>query len=99
MKDHSSTLFVRLRHETLKEIISTEKTHVQGLEIVKKFFLDPLRESKLLSEDVIRSIFLNIEEVLNFNSSLLAQLQERISSSDGKLLVGDIFIEKVTNEI
>jgi hypothetical protein len=98
VKDHSSTLFVRLRHETLKEIIATEKTHIHGLEIVKKYFLDPLRESKRLPEDVIQSIFMNIEEVLQFNTSLLVQLQERIASSDGKMMVGDIFIEKVNQQ-
>jgi hypothetical protein len=63
-KDHSSSLYLRLRFETVREMYVSEKSHVLGLETIKKTFLDPLRASGLLTEDSIRGVSMTTFETV-----------------------------------
>ncbi|KAG9288300.1 hypothetical protein G9A89_021331 [Geosiphon pyriformis] len=97
----------RKREAAVKEIITTERTYVDGLRKVVNVFLIPLRENyhKATSKNVILStkpmasleditaLFGNIEQLLSLHEQLLKQLEERYSNWSPNELISDIFLQ------
>ncbi len=66
------------------QILSTERVYVANLEFLVREVLNPLRASvdssnPILTENEIRTIFSEIESILNYNRLLLKQLEERVA--------------------
>ena len=76
----------RARQEAIFEFIQTEQNYVQDLRNFIEEFVKPLRERKILSEEEIYSICINIEDILPINQIFLEDLQKRQSES---ILAGD----------
>lgn len=82
------------RDQIANELLVTERTYVELLGICVEQFLKPLRAetSTLLPQEKVTAIFSNIEDILQMNTVLLHDLEERMESwSDGQC-IGDLFV-------
>ncbi|CAJ0758379.1 12681_t:CDS:2 [Entrophospora sp. SA101] len=99
----------RKREAAVKEIVTTEKTYVEGLRKLVSVFLVPLREDyqKSMSRNVLLTVnknpmatleditllFGNIEQLLALHEQLLKNLEERYYNWNPKQLISDIFLQ------
>ncbi|KAJ2686982.1 hypothetical protein IWW39_003252 [Coemansia spiralis] len=85
------------------EILDTERTYVEGLELIEKLFISPLLASAqqhgpILSRKEVRQLFANFPDIITLSKELLAQLEARIGSGatpqwdPATGLIGDIFL-------
>jgi hypothetical protein len=72
----------------IKELISTEKTYLNSLQIVVDVFIEPIRKDEILDHADIHSQFLNWEPIVGLHKQLLEQLSA-VDASEVK--VGEIF--------
>ncbi|CAI2161420.1 7628_t:CDS:2 [Funneliformis geosporum] len=95
----------RKREAAVKEVLTTERTYVDGLRKLVNVFLSPLRENyqrsinKILStkpvatNDEISAIFGNIEQLLTLHEQLLKSLEERNRNWSPTQRISDIFLQ------
>ncbi|GAB6025669.1 LD03170p [Chamberlinius hualienensis] len=65
----------RLRMKVIDEIISTEKSYINHLNIIIKFFIEPIQQRQLVSSKETLVIFGPIESILNVNNELLSRCE------------------------
>ncbi|GAA5912265.1 hypothetical protein JCM6882_005211 [Rhodosporidiobolus microsporus] len=65
----------RKRQEACYELIATEQSYVQSLQLVIEVFLNALQP--VLPEKALKVIFANIDDLLLFNTVFLSELEER----------------------
>eukprot|EP01119_Soliformovum_irregulare_P021577 TRINITY_DN7213_c0_g1_i1.p1 TRINITY_DN7213_c0_g1~~TRINITY_DN7213_c0_g1_i1.p1 ORF type:complete len:1482 (+),score=340.98 TRINITY_DN7213_c0_g1_i1:64-4509(+) len=86
-----------LRRQVALEILSSEKSYLAVLDILKEVFMDPLRKSLsgrvILTQDQIGIIFSNLPFLRSINGDLYQKLETRISKWSPSQLLGDIFVE------
>lgn len=86
------------RTDIAKEILSTERTYVKGLQVMVKSYLEPLKRQpeSVISQANVKKIFQGVEVIYSFNEELLTRLEKRMSEwyLKGQVL-GDIFLEMV----
>lgn len=63
------------REYVIEEIIRTEKTYIQSLEMLMSLFAKPMVEQGLLTQNDYDWVFSDILVILNVNHVLLADLQ------------------------
>lgn len=86
-----------IRGKVIREIILTEQNYVKTLNDIVQGFLNPCRARiDLFSEENVRNIFSNVEDILRLHARFLEAMKERlhptcISSSN----IGQIFTEWV----
>ncbi|CAJ0848057.1 6424_t:CDS:2 [Entrophospora sp. SA101] len=101
-----STFENRKREAAVKEIVTTEKTYVEGLRKLVSVFLVPLREDyqKSMSRNVLLTVnknpmatleditllFGNIEQLLALHEQLLKNLEERYYNWNPKQLISGL---------
>ncbi|CAG8526289.1 21197_t:CDS:2 [Dentiscutata erythropus] len=95
----------RKRDAAVTEILTTERTYVDGLRKLVDFFLMPLRENykyaqksilstkPLATSEEIASLFGNIEPLLSFHKELLKYLEARYKKWSPTEKISDIFLE------
>ncbi|CAG8671185.1 4036_t:CDS:2, partial [Acaulospora morrowiae] len=97
----------RKREAAVKEIVTTERTYVDGINKCVEYFLKPLRGNcqksnhrhtllfakPFVTSDEISSIFGNIEMILSLHQQLLKSLEERYSEWNPTSLISDIFLQ------
>ncbi|CAG8583416.1 1490_t:CDS:10 [Paraglomus occultum] len=105
----SATTPAQKRQSIALEILTTERHYVECLQLLERLFLRPLVDSlkttyPILSESCIKGIFSNLKELINVNTELLRELEERIAGigekrssglnlwSEEDACVGDIFL-------
>ena len=71
----------RYRVNVMREMVSTEKTYLEGLKTLIKTFLNPLKDSKLIGEPQVKSIFSNMESLIGLHEYLASELESRIQES------------------
>eukprot|EP01084_Bolivina_argentea_P276930 472634_1 len=83
------------RAEAVKELISTEKTYVEGLQLCIHAYLNGLSQNKkIIATKDLKIIFSDIEMICKLNQTFLDDLQSRyISFNNHKTMIGDRFIE------
>jgi len=59
----------------IREIILTERDYVYDLIVITEIFLKPLRQQKVIPNELIDKIFVNIEALLAVNRKLLQSLE------------------------
>jgi hypothetical protein len=100
-KNHSSSLYLRLRNETIKEIIESERKYIGSLDALRKGVVLPLenfiagRGRPVLTRQEIYDIFSNTELIVDLHEELLRLLQERILEWPSKTHFGDIFLKMI----
>lgn len=62
------------RKHVILELTQTEETYVNDLEIVVKKIMQPARRKKLLDEEDIKKLFLNIEFIYQLNKKFSEEL-------------------------
>ncbi|PVF98226.1 hypothetical protein CPB86DRAFT_758889 [Serendipita vermifera] len=72
---------VAKRNKVLRELLDTEKTYVEGLELISEHFLNPLVRATtdgqpLLSPGQMSSVFSNFVDMLGFHQTFYATLNE-----------------------
>ncbi|KAJ3340475.1 hypothetical protein HDU93_006943 [Gonapodya sp. JEL0774] len=72
----------RKQREVLAEILETESNYVENLKLIVSIFVVPLTDSGALSEETLKGIFSNVEQILHFHDSILKCLQD-VKTEDG----------------
>ncbi|KAL6065425.1 Pleckstriny domain-containing family F member 2 [Balamuthia mandrillaris] len=81
------------RNLAVQEILTTERTYVQSLQIIVNSYLKPLQLKNLLPKKQIEFIFSNLEHILIINAELLGSLEERMIPTEWaakQQTVGDV---------
>jgi hypothetical protein len=76
------------------EIWTTELTYCTNLEKLTQTWLPGLKE--ICSPEDIKTIFSNVEVLLNFSTKLAHELESRIVNWTPNQMVGDIFLKFVS---
>eukprot|EP00727_Mastigamoeba_balamuthi_P010899 m51a1_g6431 putative domain containing protein (837) ;mRNA; f:357541-360795 len=93
----------KLKHRTkvVKEMLETERTYVESIELLLCEFLAPLRKNAesdrpFISSESIASLFSNIELLVNINKELLAALDEKLKNwNSTKTCIGEMLVKMV----
>eukprot|EP00339_Tiarina_fusa_P014402 CAMPEP_0117009036 /NCGR_PEP_ID=MMETSP0472-20121206/8327_1 /TAXON_ID=693140 ORGANISM="Tiarina fusus, Strain LIS" /NCGR_SAMPLE_ID=MMETSP0472 /ASSEMBLY_ACC=CAM_ASM_000603 /LENGTH=436 /DNA_ID=CAMNT_0004711225 /DNA_START=18 /DNA_END=1329 /DNA_ORIENTATION=+ len=81
-----------LRRECITEIYQTEKDYIDDLETMIDVFIFPLRTMEIASEQVLYSIFSNVEVLIHCNKEMLKALEEVIGDkTGGNVQIGGVF--------
>lgn len=89
----------RLRSRVAKEILDSEKSYLDSLNILKEVFVEPLR-SRISSKPILNAqeigvIFSNLDFITSINGELFQKLSGRILQWNPIQKIGDIFVEMV----
>lgn len=85
------------RSKIVDEIVTTEETYVNDLEILIRLYLEPLSTRKnkkkkpIITKEQVKGLFSNIESILNLNRVLLADLQKQIELPPEEQRIGASF--------
>ncbi|KAF9109928.1 RHO1 GDP-GTP exchange protein 2 [Mortierella sp. AM989] len=89
----------RNRQEAIFEVVNTEHNYVRDLELMEEIFITPLRTNKIVDsqrmEALIENIFLNFQEILALNRSLLTDLRLRQEQQPLVESIGDILLAHI----
>ena len=80
------------RLRVIRELLESEKAHVNALEIVVERYMRPLIVNEICEFSTIRAIFSNLELIRNWNQTFLAALEAHLECGD---TFGDLFMEMV----
>jgi hypothetical protein len=89
------------RRDLAMEIVSTERHYINCLQMMTQEYFQPLREmakdkngalNHTLNDNMLKTIFSNIEVILNINSILLKKLQQRGDNWHVDQKIGDVFL-------
>ncbi|KAL9054379.1 MAG: hypothetical protein Q9162_004181 [Coniocarpon cinnabarinum] len=87
------------RDHVIDEMVRTERTYVQHLELLQAFERHVL-QSGTVSGDVVHSIFLNLDDILEFQRRLLVRMEQTNSKPVDEQNWGALFFffSRVTND-
>lgn len=85
------------RNCVLDEVIQTERNYVKVLQtIIECFRATFAQNSKVITKGDIRTVFSNIDELLDAHHALLADMEKVMSSSTGRMMSG-CFLTHIKN--
>lgn len=67
------------RLQAVKEILTSERSYINQLQILMKYFVNPLKDKDILSNDEYTILFGQIEMIYNLNTELLKNLESDLS--------------------
>ncbi|XP_035722715.1 FYVE, RhoGEF and PH domain-containing protein 4-like [Vespa mandarinia] len=73
----------RLRLQAIQEILTTEVTYLQQLEILMEFFLQPIIEKKLVNHIILNTLLENIKTLYNISGELIKELKQDTENISG----------------
>jgi hypothetical protein len=84
------------RNKIAQEIVSTERSYVDGLKSMVEVFLVPLQEAlargqPIIDAQQISTIFSSIQTIYGLNTTFLQKLSERLGSWNDNSGMGDLF--------
>ena len=88
-----------VRVRVVKELLQTEESYVNSLQLLEKFIVQPLDQSlrkggaPILTRRETAVVGSNIPSLLSSHRKLLEVLRERINSWDDSSVIGDVFLE------
>eukprot|EP01156_Anaeramoeba_ignava_P022240 Anaeramoba_ignava/c20412_g1_i2.p2 GENE.c20412_g1_i2~~c20412_g1_i2.p2 ORF type:complete len:330 (-),score=87.67 c20412_g1_i2:1450-2439(-) len=91
----------RLREKAVQEVLSTERTYVERLQLLMEKFVKPLEEQThikhgLISSEQFKSLFSNIDSILFLHIDTLKFFEQRFASNfDSSREIADIFLKFV----
>eukprot|EP01132_Coremiostelium_polycephalum_P002775 gene2775-3449_t len=74
----------KMRNMVINEIINTEKDYIADLNVMINFIYNPLKESKLITDKDLSTIFSNIQLLLPVNNALLSDLVKAANETEGQ---------------
>lgn len=80
-----------LRSKVVREILETERKYVQDLEILLKYKLE-LEEKELISSEIIRLLFPNLNEIVDFQRKFLVGLEVNATVDEEYQRIGSVIL-------
>ncbi|KAL6060975.1 actin binding [Balamuthia mandrillaris] len=82
------------RTRIVKELLSSERYYVEALRKCVEVYLNPLRKaSTIISPAHLKTVFSELEVILNYNALLLTQLEKKVESWNHEQCIGDTFLQ------
>ncbi len=98
-KSHKSSLVMRLRNESLREILTSEQKYVDSLQMAVDEFQRPMlrlasgkQSGRVLQRSDVSDIFSTLEIIVELNRGLLNDLKERLLRWPSVQRFGDLFL-------
>lgn len=66
------------RKEIISEFVDTEFKYGRDLRIIKEEFYRPMEVAGLMTKDQLKSVFINLEELIYVNSRFAEKLQDAV---------------------
>ncbi|KAK9700767.1 Guanine nucleotide exchange factor for Cdc42p [Basidiobolus ranarum] len=88
----SSTAQERLRKQTVKELLITERKYVQDLETLQEY-MQELQLQKVVSNDVLRNLFANLHGLVDFQRRFLIGVEANAELPPTEQRFGALFIQ------
>lgn len=87
----------QVRTSVVRELVQTERDFVKILrDVAEGYIAECRRRTDMFTEEQIETIFINLEELLDFQSEFLKELETRIDwSAPYKSCVGECFLNHV----
>lgn len=87
----------QVRASVVRELVQTERDFVKVLrDVAEGYVAECRRRTDMFTEDQIETIFINLEDLLDFQSEFLKELETRIDwSAPYKSCVGECFLNHV----
>lgn len=84
----------------VRELLTTERDFVRGLRDVAEGYIIECRRSEMFTPQQIHAIFGNLEELLEFQSCFLEELESRVDTeAPHRSCMGDVFLRHVSNHV
>lgn len=68
------------RLQAVQEILTSERSYINQLQILMKYFVDPLKDKEILSNQEFTVLFGQIEMIYNLNTELLKNLESDLDN-------------------
>ncbi len=96
-----ATKQIVLKAKVVREMLDTEKTYADLLNMLLLMFVAPLRKMAesgrpLISLDDINVMFAQLEKIASFNERLLTKLKYRIEKWNAEQTIADVFVNIVS---
>lgn len=62
------------RLQAIQEILTSERSYINQLELLMEFFVRPLKQQQIISADHFMALFGQVEMIYNLNQELLSEL-------------------------
>lgn len=74
---HNSEMEKRksFRLQAIQEILTSERSYLNQLELLMEFFVRPLKQQQIISSDQFMALFGQVEMIYNLNQELLSKLE------------------------
>ncbi|XP_066932997.1 rho guanine nucleotide exchange factor 12-like isoform X3 [Clytia hemisphaerica] len=82
------------RQEVIHELIHTERTHVRNLKVLYRIFYKPLLKENIIPPETVKTIFPNLEELIEIHESLLKPMKELVKKSEVIDAVGELMLTR-----
>lgn len=69
-----------LRYKAIEEILTSEMSYINHLQMLIEHFMTPVKERKFISTMDFNTIFGNIETIFNVNEELLKELKNDVNN-------------------
>lgn len=83
----------RIRDKVAHEILSTEKSYVESLNVVCDIWLAGLQASDVLSPEQLQALFSNIQVIRSFNKEFYHVLEDRLDKWEDSTTLADLFVK------
>jgi hypothetical protein len=87
----------RKRQEAIFELVQTEQSYVDSLNLVVEIFMEPMGAKCLLNASELNTVFVNWKELITSNDKLLNALKVRLKMHEGVPIpaIGDLLCEQL----
>src|SRR5690606_22184171 len=76
------------RKHIISEFVSTERSYIQHLKILKQKYLDPAKS--IISKESMKKIFGDVEWIIRINTSFLEDVEEALKSQNQDLAFAQV---------
>lgn len=70
----------QFRRQAVQEILTSERSYIAQLELLMQFFVRPLKEQQIISNDNFFALFGQVEMIYSLNQELLQQLEANLDN-------------------
>ncbi|XP_036358638.1 rho guanine nucleotide exchange factor 12-like isoform X6 [Octopus sinensis] len=86
------------RQEVINELFYTERAHLRNMKILDKLFRKPMMQREYISQNLIDSLFPNLEELIKLHKSMNEEMKTRRKEHPVISGVGDILLRRFDGE-
>lgn len=91
-KNYTKTVkMYQAREKAAREVLTTERSYFGALQVLSEVFVIPLRESGIVEEEVVNTIFLGLDSIIDYSKVLLIKIEKKFEAWSIHSELGDIF--------